>query len=385
MEKIKLSSLGILDEQKFKKLGSEREDWLNSGDDMLLNNNYIVNKVADTLKPEQILVSINRVFKENEMYRTLLLTSANEAFLPMFKAGQEISVTLCIDDKYYTKSYSLVSSPSDSVAGEYKITVKNDENNIIDNYLFNKAKIGERLTISCPFGEFYYSSIRDKKNVIAIASGEGIMPIYSMMQAIVKGEEKFNLTLFYNEKKKEDLLYEEEINELVKKSSNLKVEYVLIDEDRNGYLKGFVSLDKIESEIKENDTTIFISGNEGLLKYLDKELEVLKLPKKYIIYNDFFPVCNIKRVVKYNLSIYVNNEKYDIPCYNNKTIMQALMDGGVYIPSKCQNGSCGFCRSELVLGEVKIINDKRTNADKKYNYIHPCATYPLSDIEIIVR
>lgn len=385
MEKIKLSSLGILDEQKFKKLGSEREDWLNSGDDMLLNNNYMVNKVADTLKPERILVSINRVFKENEMYRTLLLTSANGAFLPMFKAGQKISVTLCIDDKYYTKSYSLVSSPSDSVNGEYKITVKNDENNIIDNYLFNKAKIGERLTISCPFGEFYYSSIRDKKNVIAIASGEGIMPIYSMMQAIVKGEESFNLTLFYNEKKKDDLLYEEEINELVKRSSNLKVEYVLIDEDRSGCLKGFVSLDKIESEIKENDTTIFISGNEGLLKYLDKELESLKLPKKYIIYNDFFPVCNIKRVVKYNLSIYVNNEKYDIPCYNNKTIMQALMDGGVYIPSKCQDGSCGFCRSELVLGEVKIINDKRTNADKKYNYIHPCATYPLSDIEIIVR
>mgnify|MGYP003308156798 FL=1 len=38
--------------------------------------------------------------------------------------------------------------------------------------------------------------------------------------------------------------------------------------------------------------------------------------------------------------------------------MQALMDGGVYIPSKCHNGSCGYCRSELVLGEVKIINDK---------------------------
>ena len=206
-----------------------------------------------------------------------------------------------------------------------------------------------------------------------------------MMQAIVEGEEHFNLTLFYNEKKKDDLLYEEEINELVRKNANLKVKYVLIDEDRSGYLNGYISLDKIEPEFIVNDTSIFISGNEGLLKYLDKELEALKLPKKYIVYNSFFPVCNIKRVIKYKLSIYVNNEKYDITCYNNKTIMQSLMDGGVYIPSKCQNGSCGFCRSELVSGDVKIINDKRNNADKKYNYIHPCSTYPLSDIEIIVR
>jgi ferredoxin len=65
--------------------------------------------------------------------------------------------------------------------------------------------------------------------------------------------------------------------------------------------------------------------------------------------------------------------------------MQSLMDGGVYIPSRCHDGSCGYCRSELVFGEVKVINDKRTSAEKKYNYIHPCSTYPLSDIEIIVR
>lgn len=385
MEKIRISSLGPLDEQRFKRLAADREEWFDSGEDMLINNNYIVNKEAKTLKPDQILVSITRVFKENEMYRTLLLTNDNGTFLPMFKAGQRINVTIAIDDKYYSKAYPLVSSPSDSANGEYKITIKNDSNSEIDKYLFNKAKINEKLTISCPFGDFYYSSIRDKKNVIAIASGDGIMPIYSMMQAIAEGEEHFNLTLFYNEKKKEDLLYEEELNELAEKSANLRVEYVLIDEDREGYLKGYVSLDKIEPEIKTNDTTIFISGSEGLLKYLDKELEPLKLPKKHIIYDSFLPVCNIKRVVQYNMSIYVNNEKYDIPCYNNKTIMQALMDGGVYIPSKCHNGSCGFCRSELVLGEVKIVNDKRTNIDKKYNYIHPCCTYPLSDIEIIVR
>ena len=385
MEKIKISSLGILDEQKFKKLASERQEWLNSGDDMLLSNSYSINKLSYEIDPEQLVVTVSKIFQENSNYKTLLLTSKNGESLPIFKAGQKIGITLNIKNKFYTKPYTIISSPNSSVNGEYKITVKNDENSVVDDYLYNKVKIGERISISSPFGEFYYNKVRDQENIIAIASEEGIMPIYSMIQAIVEGSESFNLTLFYSEKKEADLLYKEELLMYGDKSSNIKVNIVLIDEDKNGYQHGFVTLDMIKQAFVTNDTSIFVSGSEGLLKYIDKEIEDLKLPKKYIVYDKFLPVCNIKRVEKYTLSVYINNEKYDVPCYNNKTIMYALMEGGVYIPSKCHNGSCGYCRSELVLGEVKVVNDKRTIADKKYNYIHPCCTYPLSDIEIIVR
>lgn len=385
MEKIKISSLGILDEQKFKKLASERQDWLNTGEDMLPNNVYAINKLAQDIVPEQLVVTVSKIFQENNSYKTLLLTSKNGEALPIFKAGQKISVTLNIKNKFYTKPYTIVSSPNDSINGEYKITVRNDDASVVDEYLYNKVKIGERFSISSPFGEFYYNGVRDKKNIIAIASEEGIMPIYSMIQAIVENSESFNLTLFYSEKKEESLLYKDELLMFNDKCSNIKVNIVLIEEDKKDYSHGYVTLDMIKKEFVENNTSIFISGSEGLLKYLDKELEDLKLPKKYIVYDRFLPVCNIKRVEKYTMSVYINNEKYDVPCYNNKTIMYALMDGGVYIPSKCHNGSCGYCRSELVLGEVKVVNDKRTIADKKYNYIHPCCTYPLSDIEIIVR
>lgn len=385
MDKIKVGALGIFDEQKFKKLASDREDWLNGGEDMLLNNNFRINKIASELKPNQIVVNVSKIYNENENYKTLLLTAKNGEVLPIFKPGQKISITINIKDKFYTRPYYLISTPNDSLNGEYKITVRNNSKDIMEDYLFNKAKIGERFSISSPFGEFYYNKIRDCRNVIAIVNSDGIMPIYSMIQSIIEGSLDCNLTVFYNEKTKNDLLYVNELNDSVNKSANIKVNYVLIEEEAKGFLHGYVSIDKINNVFVEGNTSIFISGNEGLLKYQNNELESLKLPKKYVVYDDFFPVCNIKRVVKYKLSIYVNNEKYEVPCYNNKTIMQALMDGGVYIPSKCHNGSCGYCRSELVLGEVKIINDKRSSTDKKYNYIHPCSTYPLSDIEIIVR
>ena len=122
-----------------------------------------------------------------------------------------------------------------------------------------------------------------------------------------------------------------------------------------------------------------------MLNYFDKELEELRLPLKYIHYYKWKNDVNIRPVQTFNLTIYINDEKFETKCYNNKTILQSILELGIYVPSKCQNGTCGLCQSELVFGKVKIINDERSISDKKYNFIHPCVTYPLSDIEIIIR
>ena len=385
MEKIKIRSLGVFDEQKFKKLGDERNKWLESGEDMLINTkDSKLGDLVDIISPSRLIVTVKKVLKENDKYKSIILSSQGKESLAPFRAGQKIAITVNDEGIYYTKAYSLTSSPMKVADGEYQITV-NDTNNIVDHYLFNSVKINEKFAITAPFGDFYYEPLRDEDNVIAIVSDKGIMPIYSMIQAIVDGIENFNLTLFYSAKLESDILFKEELRELDSKSTKVRVNFVLAEEEKDGYLTGYVSTDKIKSVYRDGETSFFVAGDEGLLKYLDKELEEFKLPKKFIRYDSFLPVCNIKRVVKYNLGIYVNGEKFDIPCYNNKTLLQAIEDGGIYIPSKCQVGVCGLCRSELVKGEVKIINDKRSNADKKFNYIHPCSTYPLSDVEIIVR
>lgn len=385
MDKIKISSLGIFDEQRFKKIASLREEFLDSGYNMVINPNYKVNNLANDLRPSCVLVKVGKVLKENKNCKTIILKSVDGKCLPPFRAGQKIALTFSIDGNFYTLPFSLASSPSRSLDGEYYITICKDSDDFLVDYLFSKVKIGEKFTVSSPFGDFYYEPLRDEKKIIAVVNDMGIVPVYSMIQAIIDGTEDYSLTLFYSAKTFEELLFSDELMEYADKSNKVKVHFVLSDEQKEGCLTGFVSSDKIRKEYDEGNTSFFIAGNEGLLKYMDKELERFKLPKKFVRYDNFLPKCNIKRVVKYNLTVSINNEKFNIPCYNNKTIMKAILDSGIYIPSKCQNGSCGFCRSELVLGEVKVVNDKRTAADKKFNYIHPCSTYPLSDLEIIVR
>lgn len=385
MNKVKISSLSMLDEKKFKKLADERNDWLNTGEDVVISLNSIVNEKASILRKSQYIVKVKKIIKEGFLCKSIVLESVTGEMLPMFNAGQKVSLTVNKDDKYITKPYTIISSPIKSIDGEYVIAVLKDTGNVVDEYLFNDAKLEEKFIISVPFGDFYYNSIRDCKNIVAIVSDDGIFSIYAMVQAIIDRTCDFNLDIFYTVKKEVDILFKEELEEYANNSSKIKINFLVSDEKVDGCINGFVTSDMIQNIIEKKDVSIFISGKEGLLKYLDKELEILKIPKKFIRYENFLPRCGIKRVIRYNMTIYVSGEKYVIPCYNNKTIMEAIFDGGIYIPSKCQNGSCGFCKSELVLGEVKIVNDKRTIGDKKYNYIHPCCTYPLSDIEIIVR
>ena len=381
MIKFKLNTL--LNDNTIKGISKKREEYLNSGEDTLINTNSYVERLKDKLYKEEIIVEVKNI-EDYKTYKVITLSSLNEEELPIFKAGNKISLTIEVDNKYYSKAYTIVSSPNRCFNGIYKIVVRNSED-VIDKYLYSSVSIGERIIISSPFGEFYYNKLRDKNNVIAIVSGNGILPIMSMIYSLIDNIDDYKLTVFYTEKYFEDILFYEELIKINKMFKNININIVLSSEDKDGCIKGFVTKKMIKEIIKNNNYSFFLSGTEGMLKYLNKELESLKLPKKLIRYEDYLPVCNIKKVNTYKLTLLINNEKYEVPCYNNKTIIQSIYESGIYIPSKCNVGSCGFCKSELLSGEVKIVNDKRDILDIKYNYIHPCSTYPLSDIKIIVR
>jgi len=69
---------------------------------------------------------------------------------------------------------------------------------------------------------------------------------------------------------------------------------------------------------------------------------------------------------------------------SEESVLVALERAGIKAPSKCRSGVCGYCRSRLIQGDVFIPEDTdgRRAQDKKSGYIHPCCSYPLSDMKI---
>ena len=250
--------------------------------------------------------------------------------------------------------------------------------------MINRIEDNEKVIATIPFGDFTYSKIRDEKNVVGICDSNGISTFYAMAREVQEKIQDYNLTVFYVCDTYEDfLLYDELLK--VSKCSKVKIIFLVRKGKGRKFIKGDVTKKLIEQEMKNNRYSIFIDGSYELLEYLDDELCKLDLPKKFIRYNGIDYKSDVKDIREYKLSIVIGNEKLEVKCYNNKTIMDAIYDSGIYIPNKCGNGSCGYCNSLLTYGKVRIVNENRKEVEIKNHVIHPCVTYPLSDIEIIIR
>lgn len=87
---------------------------------------------------------------------------------------------------------------------------------------------------------------------------------------------------------------------------------------------------------------------------------------------------------KFRLTVHIHDAVYELVANNNETLITALERAGIPAVVRCRNGSCGFCHSRVVHGNYYIAkkDDFRRLADRKFNYIHPCSTYPESDMII---
>jgi ferredoxin len=88
----------------------------------------------------------------------------------------------------------------------------------------------------------------------------------------------------------------------------------------------------------------------------------------------------------FQVRVHLDGQTAEIPAKAKETVLVAMERAGLAAPSQCRSGECGFCRSLLISGEVFVVpeSDGRRAADKPLGFIHPCSSYPLSDLELKV-
>ncbi len=375
--KLKIGLNKDLDMLKFKNLGLEREKAIKNAFTDSITFSYKANEIAKEIHREKIKVIISKIKVETMDTKTFVL-KAKEKDLPIFKAGQYIVIDVMYNNRLYKRCYSISSSPKQNT---YEITVKRVRNGIVSNYLLNEVKEGMEFTIHGPFGQFTYNEIRDKNNILALVGGSGITPIMSLARAIDDKVEDCNLTILYGENREKDLIFKKELDELEKKNKKIKVVYVLSDEINSIYETGFISKELIES-YEIGQYSYFICGPLHFYHHLNEIFKELDIPNKYIRH-DIYKENELElRHVKHNLTVITEDAKITIPCFEDEPITKAMEEGKINAPRKCLVGVCGYCRSKLIDGKIKTENQSVRQADKKYNYIHPCVSYPLSDITI---
>ncbi len=368
---------------------TERKQFINSAEAVLptCTDDFGVNKVAKSIHPKEQKLVISRIEDHAGIAKSYYFKS-EKAPLAYFKAGQYLTFKFEIGNAVVTRSYSIASSPASALNGEYQITVKRISDGFVSDYILDNWSLGDEVTAYAPEGNLTYNPLRDAKNIVGIAGGSGITPFLSIARAIAQGDEDCTLTLLYGCKTLDEILFKSELDFLSAKNKKINVVYVLSHSDEEGYEKGFVGADVIKKYAPEGDYSIFVCGPGGLYKFLETELPKLEKERKYIRFEVFSSGKKVEEEPKeFSITVINRGKKSVIKASSSETVLCALERAGIEVPARCHTGECGFCRSKLVSGKVYIPEgeDKRRVADMQFNFIHPCCSYPESDLIIRIN
>ena len=392
---VKVGLIGVLDMLKFKNMAKVREQAIQAAPAKEIKGEFAINQNAKLLHPDHQKLVVSEVIGHDAAgAKTYVFRSAENKPLAYFRAGQYLSLKLKIGDSFVTRPYSISSSPKWATEGKVAITVRTNPGGFVADWLLENLKEGDTVIASAGEGQFYYENLRDAKNVVALAGGSGITPFLSMAYAIRDGIEDFNLTILFGSRTEETILFREELDAICAACPKVKVVHVLSHEEKEGFEHGFITAELIKKYALE-PYSVFICGPEAMYRFVAAEIEKLELPRKNVRREllgvtksvweqEGYPAeCKDKT---FKLTIHQGPNQWTVDASANEPILVAIERAGVAAPSRCRSGECGWCRSKLVSGQffTPAENEGRRHSDIVHNYIHPCCTFPLSDMVVEV-
>lgn len=217
----------------------------------------------------KLMTFTSKILKKEQLTTDVIKLSLERPEEFEFEAGQFISIKCKKDTDEKWRSYSILNEPShkDSI----DLCIKTDPNGFGSAFFLDVAQ-GDELEVKGPMGHFKLQVEAKEKEHIFLAAGTGVVPFYSMIKEFVTKNANLKFTLYLGVRRKENLLFYDELKEIEQKYENFTFHQVLSREEDWEGLKGHVQ----DHLPKETDNKIFyICG----LKELVLETEELLLNK----------------------------------------------------------------------------------------------------------
>ncbi|MBU2513405.1 2Fe-2S iron-sulfur cluster binding domain-containing protein [bacterium] len=354
-----------------------------------LDEKGAVKNYINRIHPGRIDLKVTDIFDETRTTKTLRF-SAIDGYLPPFQAGQYISLFTSIGNIKTARPYSISSSPTER--GYWDITVRAVENGLVSNYLLNDIRAGDNFVSSGPQGQFCHNPLFHDNHLVFLAGGSGITPFLSMIREVSRKGINRTIVLLYGSRTTDEAICHEELNTLAKKSPSIKYFPVIEQpEDTFDGLTGFITADVISEATGGIDgKTFYICGPQAMYDFCVQQLESLNVPKRKIRREMYGVPVNIwetdgwpEDVDRDNeVTISINGEKI-ATSKSSETLISVLEKTGHIIPSICRCGECSMCRVKLLNGKVyQPPGSLVRKSDRQFGFIHACASYPLTDVDI---
>ena len=353
-----------------------------------------IRETADLLHPDPMPLKVTEI-RETSPYSKTFRFESETGRLPVFQSGQYASFRLRIGSSELTRPYTISSAPYETRGARpfFEITVRRNRPYLVPDWLFENVKVGDVIEGALPFGAFYWEPLRDSRDIVALAGGVGITPFYSMAKEIAFGKMKgCRLTILYGSVKQDDIVLRNELEAVEAMCPDVKVVHVLSDEPDWQGEKGFLSREIIE-KYSVPDCTYMFCGPYPMYAFLQKTMDDMGVTGRRFRHdavNNPSDVTMIpgfpkgKELETHTITVVRGIHEDVIEAKGSESVAVALERAAIKIDTHCRSGECGFCRSQLLSGEIFVspVGDGRRRMDREMGWFHPCGSWPLTDLKI---
>ena len=348
-------------------------------------------EAAERLHPRRLKLRVSEKFAETPSASTLRLTAA-EGYLPPFQAGQYINLLVEIGGIKTGRPYSISSPPNQTAY--YDLTVRRIAEGFVSDYLLDQVQVGDILESTGPAGHLYYNPLFHGQDLVFLAGGSGITPFASMIREVTDRNLGRKIHLLYGCRKAEEAIFHEELLLRAARHNNFTYDLVISDpEDDYTGLTGLLDATLIKERVGDvTGKTFYLCGPQAMYEFCLPELQKLNVPRRRIRQEVFGTPAQITQESAWPKEVPAD-KVFQVKLLNGRTIpakaseplLASLERSGIVVENCCRSGECSLCRVKMVSGKVyQPENALLRKSDKEAGYIHSCAAYPLSDLEILL-
>lgn len=318
-----------------------------------------------------------------------------------YKAGQYFTFSIVIDGEEVRRSYSVCSSPLTEPMPT--IAVKEVEGGKMSTYLNRELKEGDEIQVMPPLGKFTLDPDPSASNFYFLfGGGSGITPLLSIIKTVLFAEPNSKMILFYANRDKESVIFDEEISALsAENADRLKLIYSFDNpsQDWDGHT-GYLTEAKV-SEIIRNELGLnypvahyYTCGPSPMMDVVVKGLKAAGV-RNDNIYTEYFTAAHSDdekesktatadyssgEISQRKVKVEVFGQSKEIDVAPEETILIAAQKAGMDPPYSCTVGVCTTCRARLRSGKATMEErEGLSDVEIDMGYILTCQAHPLSD------
>lgn len=318
-----------------------------------------------------------------------------------YKSGQFLTLIVPMGGKDVRRAYSLCSSPFTDP--DLAVTVKRVDNGLMSNWLPENLKVGSKVKVMEPMGQFTTEFKKEnKRHLIMFAGGSGITPMMSIIKSTLTQEPESICSLIYCNRDIDSIIFKDAFDNMQTTwEGRLHVIHILDNAPMNwqGYsgLLNHDMLKKLFERIPDwgiDKTTYLMCGPEGMMKNAETLLLELHIPKEKTFKESFVQGTIDKDTKKETapatenkareVTIRYDGQEYKVMVEPNRAILETALDQGIDLPYSCQSGLCTACRGKALSGKVKLDEEEGlSQSERDEGYVLTCVGHPLTDDVVI--